>query len=80
MAEAILRLGRPLEVTDLYFHGAPLGLAIHGSDHGWNCRSGDYAATVEALLKAGAKVPDVAEGTEPIREVLHRYGAKNQRA
>ncbi len=69
-----------MEVTDADFHGTPPGWAIHGSDHGWSCNAGDYAATVEALLKAGAKVPDVAEGTEPVREVLHRYGAMNQRA
>jgi ankyrin repeat protein len=80
MARAILRLGPPLEVTDADFHGTPLGWAIHGSEHGWSCKSGDYAATVEALLKAGAKVPDLAKGTEPVREVLRRYGAKAQTA
>ena len=80
MAQAILRLGPPLEVTDADFHGTPLGWAIHGSEHGWHCKSGNYAATVEALLKAGAKVSDVAEGTEPVREVLRRYGAKDQTA
>jgi ankyrin repeat protein len=76
MAQAILRLGPPLEVTDADFHGTPLGWAIHGSEHGWHSESGNYAATVEALLKAGAKVPDVAQGTEAVREVLRRYGAK----
>ena len=62
MAEAILRFGPPLEVTDADFHGTPLGWAIHGSEHGWHCESGDYAATVEALLKSGAKVSDVVGG------------------
>jgi ankyrin repeat protein len=80
MAQAILRLGPPLEVTDADFHSTPLGWTIHGSEHGWYCKSGNYAATVEALLKAGAKVSDVAEGTEPVREVLRRYGAKDQTA
>ncbi len=70
--------GPPLALTDLDFHGTPLGWAIHGSEHGWQNMSGHYAATVETLLKAGAKVPDVAKGTEPVREVLLRYGAKNQ--
>jgi ankyrin repeat protein len=80
MAQDILRFGPPLEVTDADFHSMPLGWTIHGSEHGWNCESGNYAATAEALLKAGAKVPDVAEGTEPVREVLRRYGAKDKTA
>jgi hypothetical protein len=80
MAQAILRLGPPLEVTDADFHGTPLDWVIHGSEHGWDRKSGNHAATAEALLKAGAKVPDVAEGSEPVRAVLRRYGAKNERA
>jgi ankyrin repeat protein len=76
MAKAILRLGPPLEVTDADFHGTPLGWAIHGSEHGWHSKSGNYVGTVVALLNAGAKIPDVAGGTDPVREVLHRYGAK----
>ena len=60
MAQAILHLGPPLEVTDADFHGTPLGWAIHGSEHGWHSSSGNYAATVEALLKSGAKVSDDA--------------------
>jgi ankyrin repeat protein len=75
MVQAILRLGPPLEVTDADFHSTPLGWAIHGSEHGWYCKSGNYAATAEALPKAGAKVSDIAEGTEAVREVLRRYGA-----
>ncbi len=80
MARAILRLGPPLEVADADFHGTPLGWAIHGSQHGWHSSSGNYAATVEALLKSGAKVSDVAGGTEPVRDVLRRYVAKDQSA
>jgi ankyrin repeat protein len=79
MAQDILRFCPPLEGTDADFHGTPLGWAIHGSENGWHCKSGNYAATVEALLKAGAKVPDVAGGTDPVRAVLHRYGVKVQR-
>jgi ankyrin repeat protein len=80
MAQIILRWSPPLEVTDADFHGTPLGWAIHGSEHGWHSSSGNYAATVELLLKAGAKIPDAANGTEPVREVLRRHGAKNQTA
>jgi ankyrin repeat protein len=80
MVQAILRLGPPLEVTDAEFHGTPLGWAVHGSEHGWYCSSGNYAATVEALLKAGAKVSEIAKGTKPVQEVLRHYGAKDQTA
>jgi ankyrin repeat protein len=80
MAQAILRFGAPLEVTDADFHSTPLGWAVYGSEHGWHSNSGNYAATVEALLKAGAKISDVAEGTQPVREVLRRYGAKDHSA
>ncbi len=77
MAQAILRFNPPLEVTDADFQGTPLGWAIHGSEHGWHSSTGDYAATVETLLKSGAKFTDVLKGTEPVQEVLRRYGAKN---
>jgi hypothetical protein len=74
MARAILRHDPPLEVTDGDFNSTPLGWAIHGSEHGWHCRTGDYAGTVEALLQAGAKIPAKAgNGTEAVREVLRRH-------
>jgi ankyrin repeat protein len=76
MAEVILRCNPPLEWTDTDFHGTPLGWAIHGSEHGWHCRTGNYAATVQALLTAGAKSPAKIEGAEPVRDVLRRFGSK----
>jgi ankyrin repeat protein len=79
MARVILRFGPPLEATDLDFNGTPLGWAIYGSEHGWSLKPGNHAATAEALLKAGAKAPDVAAGTEPVRDVLRRYRAKEPR-
>lgn len=57
MTDVILRFGPPLEVTDADFNATPLGWAIHGSEHGWHARTGDYGATVEALRAAGAKGP-----------------------
>ncbi len=79
MAKTILRFSPPLEVTDADFQGTPLGWAMHGSEHGWHSSTGDYAATVETLLKSGAKIPDVTRGTEPVMEVLRRHGTKQQR-
>jgi ankyrin repeat protein len=78
MTREILRSNPPLELTDADFQGTPLGWAIHGSEHGWYCRTGNYAATVELLLKAGAKLPEKKPGgTEAVKEVLRRYGAKD---
>jgi len=43
MAQALLRYHPPLELKDADFQSTPLGWAIHGSEHGWHCESGDYA-------------------------------------
>jgi ankyrin repeat protein len=77
MTRDILRHRPPLDATDADFRSTPLGWAIHGSEHGWHCRTGDYAATVDALFNAGAKLGDrKLGGTEAVREVLRRHGAK----
>ena len=70
MARAILRFAPPLEATDADFSGTPIGWAIHGSEHGWYARSGDYAATVTLLLKAGAKRPPAPGGSAEVRVAL----------
>jgi ankyrin repeat protein len=77
MTREILRYNPPLELTDADFKGTPLGWAIHGSEHGWYCRTGNYAATVEALLKAGAKPPEKIAGTDAVKEVLRGYCGKD---
>lgn len=74
MAKIILEFQPPLECVDADFHGTPLGWALHGSEHGWYCRTGDYAATVEVLLKAGATLPDKLQGTEAVKDVIRRFG------
>lgn len=55
MVQEILRYNPSLEVTDAEFKVTPLGWANHGSEHGWHRETGDYAATIEALRRAGAK-------------------------
>jgi ankyrin repeat protein len=78
MACEILRYHPPLEATDADFDGTPLGWAIHGSEHGWHCRTGDYVATVEALLNAGARLGDrKLSGSDAVKEVLRRHGVKD---
>ena len=63
MARVILGYRPPLELADRDFKATPLGWAIHGSEHGWNCGAGNYAGTVEALLQAGAKPSEKIEGS-----------------
>jgi hypothetical protein len=70
MVRSILRFNPPLETTDADFKATPLGWAIHGSQHGWYATTGDYAATVAALLDAGAVRPATPGGSAAVREVL----------
>jgi ankyrin repeat protein len=77
MTAALLRCHPPLEQPDPVFNGTPLGWAIYGSQHGWKRSTGDYAATVERLLHAGAKPPEKLDGTEAVQEVLRRHGVKS---
>lgn len=77
MARDLLTLpDRPsLELTDADFKSTPLGWAIHGSEHGWHCRTGNYAGTVQALIEAGASLrTQKLGGSEPVREVLRCHG------
>ena len=74
MTKIVLRFGPLLESTDADFGGTPLGWAIHGSEHGWHCQTGDYAGTVEALIEASAKCPETINGSPAVQEVLRRRG------
>jgi hypothetical protein len=78
MVRAILPFDPPLEATDADFNGTPLGWAVHGSEAGWYRQTGDYAGTVEALLAAGARLPERLGGAEAVREVLRRHGLKEE--
>jgi ankyrin repeat protein len=76
MTQEILRFNPPLELTDADFNSTPLGWAIHGSEHGWYCKTGDYSGTVEALLKAGAELPAKLAGSPPVQTILRNSGLK----
>ena len=54
MAREILRFHPALELKSREHEGTPLGWAIYGSGNGWRSDTGDFAATVRALLEAGA--------------------------
>ena len=74
MVREILRHHPQLERQDCHQQTA-LGAALHGSENSWHRDTGDYAATVEALLDAGATAPELTddlEASDPVREVLRR--------
>ncbi len=70
MTKLLLRFNPPLELKDHDFNGPPLGWAIHGSLNGATGRAVDYAETVRALLKAGAKAPEKILGSAEVQAVL----------
>ena len=77
MVREVLRHRPPVDIKGDDFDSTPLGWAIYGSLNGWNPNTGDYAATVEALLQAGATPPtltDDLKASDAVREVLRRYG------
>jgi ankyrin repeat protein len=76
MFQAILPYGPSLEDVENDYKSSPLGWATYGSEHGWYAGSGDYAGTVEALLVAGATIPEAASGTEAVKAILRKHGAK----
>jgi ankyrin repeat protein len=76
MVREVLRYGPDVELKDGEHKIPALGSALHGSENSWHRDTGDYAATVEALIDAGAKPPkltDDLEASEAVREVLRRY-------
>jgi ankyrin repeat protein len=76
LVRLMLAGGASLENSDNDYKVTPLNWAVHGSQNGWYRESGDYGATVEALLDAGASPPDKIWGTAAVQEVLRRHGLK----
>jgi hypothetical protein len=76
LVRQILAHGAAIENSDNDYRVTPLNWAIHGSQNGWYRETGDYPATVEALLDAGARMPEELGGSEEVQEVLRRHGLK----
>jgi hypothetical protein len=70
MAREILRFHPTLELKSREYAGSALAWAIFGSGNGWRSDTGDFVATIQALLEAGATVPPDAEELEPNDAVL----------
>ena len=76
MVREILRFHPQLELKDKHHGITALGSALHGSVNGWHRDTGDYVATVDALLSAGAKMPKMTpdlEVSDSIRDLLRRH-------
>jgi len=76
MARVLIAHAAPLDVRDRDHDGTPLHWAIYGSEHGWRRETGDYPATAEVLLAAGAQPPPLdtlRAGTPAVLDVLRRH-------
>ncbi len=75
LVKDVLRHNPPLEEKDEDYDATPLGWAVHASKHGWHPERGDYAGTVEALLRAGARPPELTgdlDASDAVRAALSR--------
>ena len=70
MVRELLRHYAPLDAQELEFKGTPVGWALYGSKNGWHRATGDYVGSVEALLAAGAKAPQLTDDLEASEEVV----------
>lgn len=70
MTREILRFHPELELKSRDYAGPALAWAIYGSGNGWHRETGDYVATIRALLEAGATLPPHAQELEPSEAVL----------
>ncbi|HKC48671.1 MAG TPA: ankyrin repeat domain-containing protein, partial [Gemmatimonadales bacterium] len=77
MVREILRHNPPLDLRGDDHDLPALGWALHGSEHGWHSKTGDYPGVVDALLSAGATLPENEfEVSEAVRRVVDRYRKK----
>ncbi len=70
IAREILRFHPTLGLVSREYQGTALSWAIFGSGNSWRRDIGDYVGTVQAMLEAGATVPENAEDLEPSEAVL----------
>jgi ankyrin repeat protein len=71
----LLQHRAPLELKDTTYDATPLGWAAHGSENCCNSR-GNYPEVVQALLAAGAIVPDQCHGSPEVNALLERAKAR----
>ena len=70
MTRQILRFHPALELKSQEYAGTALSWALFGSGNGWHRDTGNYVGTVQALMEAGAILPEHALDMEPSDAVL----------
>ena len=70
MVRALLNHGALINVFENEHGGSPLAWALHGSLHSWLREKGDYPGVTQALLAAGAQIPQPDRPLEASEEVL----------
>jgi len=70
MTREILRYHVILELKSREYEGTALGWAVYGSANGGHRDTGDFVATIRALIEAGATIPPHAAHLEPSEAVL----------
>ena len=81
MVRDILQYHPQLERKDCEFGITALRSALHGSVNGWHRDTGNYVATVQALLDAGASAPPVTddlEASDAVRDLLVRVSGDSR--
>lgn len=76
MVREILRYNPPVNVRGDRYDMTPLGWAFHGSINSWHKDKGDYPATVELLLNAGAELPTTIAEVRTTEAVLRVLGSR----
>ncbi len=71
IARLLIAHGASLAERNVY-GGVPVTACLWGSLN-FRARDGDYPATVEALLSAGAPLPDALSGSPHVQDVLRRH-------
>ena len=79
MVREILKYDPDIELQDCDHDITALVSVLHGSEHSWHRDTGDYVATIETLLDAGAKAPKVTDDLEASSEVLEALKRHEER-
>jgi len=78
MVRALVAHGAPINVFEAEHGGSPLAWALHGSLHSWLRDKGDYPGVTQALLAAGAQIPQPdgpLQASEEVLEILRAYAS-----
>jgi len=81
MARMLVAHRAPLDAKEDNFNGTPLNWTVYGSEHGWRRETGDYVATAELLIAAGARLPPLEalkSGAPAVLDVLRRHAAASK--